>query len=78
MAAITGIPNDESWVPGDPLSRLEAMQRVAESGALPIDLVVYPDVLEVDDVGPVVADHLQQFFDSSSSMAVVAALRAHS
>jgi DNA ligase (NAD+) len=32
-------------------------------------------LLEVDDVGPVVADHLQQFFDSESSMAVVAALR---
>ncbi len=32
-------------------------------------------LLEVDDVGPVVADHLRQFFDSASSMAVVAALR---
>lgn len=31
-------------------------------------------LLEVDDVGPVVADHLVQFFDSESSMAVVAAL----
>jgi DNA ligase (NAD+) len=31
--------------------------------------------LEVDDVGPVVADHLAQFFDSGSSMAVVQALR---
>jgi DNA ligase (NAD+) len=31
--------------------------------------------LEVDDVGPVVADHLAQFFDSGSSMAVVKALR---
>ncbi len=28
-------------------------------------------LLEVDDVGPVVADHLRQFFDSESSMAVV-------
>jgi DNA ligase (NAD+) len=33
-------------------------------------------LLEVSDVGPVVADHLAQFFDSSSSMAVVAQLRA--
>ena len=33
-------------------------------------------LLEVDDVGPVVADHLLQFFDSASSMQVVAALRA--
>lgn len=32
-------------------------------------------LLEVDDVGPVVADHLAQFFDSASSMAVVKALR---
>ena len=32
-------------------------------------------LLEVDDVGPVVADHLRQFFDSSDSMAVVALLR---
>ncbi|RLA49050.1 MAG: DNA ligase [Gammaproteobacteria bacterium] len=32
-------------------------------------------LLEVDDVGPVVADHLVQFFDSPSSMGVVAALR---
>ena len=32
-------------------------------------------LLEVDDVGPVVADHLRQFFDAESSMAVVAALR---
>jgi len=31
---------------------LEAMKRVAESGALPIDLVAYPDVLEVDQVNP--------------------------
>ncbi|MEQ8516599.1 MAG: helix-hairpin-helix domain-containing protein, partial [Chromatocurvus sp.] len=31
---------------------------------------------EVDDVGPVVADHLRQFLDSPSAMAVVAALRA--
>lgn len=30
---------------------------------------------EVDDVGPVVADHLRQFLDSPSAMAVVAALR---
>ncbi len=33
-------------------------------------------LLAVADVGPVVADHLRQFFDSASSMAVVAALRA--
>jgi DNA ligase (NAD+) len=33
-------------------------------------------LLEVADVGPVVADHLRQFFDSESSMAVVAELRA--
>ena len=33
-------------------------------------------LLAVSDVGPVVADHLRQFFDSSSSMAVVAQLRA--
>ncbi len=33
-------------------------------------------LLEVNDVGPVVADHLRQFFDSASSMAVVVALRA--
>ena len=33
-------------------------------------------LLEVDDVGPVVADHLRQFFDSSSSLEVVALLRA--
>jgi len=33
-------------------------------------------LLEVSDVGPVVADHLRQFFDSTSSMAVVAELRA--
>jgi len=33
-------------------------------------------LLEVDDVGPVVADHLVQFFDSRSSMQVVDALRA--
>jgi DNA ligase (NAD+) len=32
-------------------------------------------LLEVDDVGPVVADHLVQFFDSASGMAVVGALR---
>jgi len=32
-------------------------------------------LLEVDDVGPVVADHLRQFFDSESSMAVAQALR---
>ncbi len=31
-------------------------------------------LLEVDDVGPVVADHLRQFFDSASSMQVVASL----
>jgi DNA ligase (NAD+) len=33
-------------------------------------------LLAVDDVGPVVADHLRQFFDSTDSMAVIAALRA--
>ncbi len=32
-------------------------------------------LLEVDDVGPVVADHLRQFFDSASSMQVVQLLR---
>ena len=32
-------------------------------------------LLAVDDVGPVVADHLRQFFDSAGSMAVIAALR---
>ena len=32
-------------------------------------------LLAVDDVGPVVADHLAQFFDSASSMTVVKALR---
>ena len=32
-------------------------------------------LLDVDDVGPVVADHLRQFFDSSSSMELVAQLR---
>ena len=32
-------------------------------------------LLDVDDVGPVVADHLRQFFDSSSSMKLVAQLR---
>jgi len=32
-------------------------------------------LLSVDDVGPVVADHLAQFFDSESSMAIVSALR---
>jgi len=32
-------------------------------------------LLEVSDVGPVVADHLRQFFDSESSMAVVNNLR---
>jgi DNA ligase (NAD+) len=32
-------------------------------------------LLAVDDVGPVVADHLRQFFDSESSMHVVAQLR---
>tara|TARA_R110001599_G_scaffold353795_2_gene597915 strand:- start:56823 stop:58853 length:2031 start_codon:yes stop_codon:yes gene_type:complete len=32
-------------------------------------------LLEVSDVGPVVADHLRQFFDSASSLAVVQALR---
>lgn len=33
-------------------------------------------LLAVNDVGPVVADHLRQFFDSASSMAVVEQLRA--
>lgn len=33
-------------------------------------------LLEVDDVGPVVADHLRQFFDAQQPMAVVASLRA--
>ncbi|MBE9538594.1 MAG: NAD-dependent DNA ligase LigA [Proteobacteria bacterium] len=33
-------------------------------------------LLEVEDVGPIVADHLLQFFDSATSMAVVAALRS--
>jgi DNA ligase (NAD+) len=33
-------------------------------------------LLEVPDVGPVVADHLRQFFDSADSLAVVDALRA--
>jgi DNA ligase (NAD+) len=32
-------------------------------------------LLEVEDVGPVVADHLVQFFDSPSSMGVVSAIR---
>ncbi len=32
-------------------------------------------LLAVEDVGPVVADHLRQFFDSESSLAVVAQLR---
>tara|TARA_B110000503_G_scaffold19879_1_gene29753 strand:+ start:87416 stop:89449 length:2034 start_codon:yes stop_codon:yes gene_type:complete len=31
-------------------------------------------LLEVDDVGPIVADHLRQFFDSEASMAVVESL----
>lgn len=40
------------------------------------DLVAAPEeaLLEVDDVGPVVADHLRQFFDSEGSMAVAKAL----
>jgi DNA ligase (NAD+) len=33
-------------------------------------------LLAVDDVGPIVADHLIQFFDSETNMQVVAALRA--
>lgn len=33
-------------------------------------------LLQVDDVGPVVADHLRQFFDSASSMQAVESLRA--
>jgi hypothetical protein len=33
-------------------SGLEAMKRVADSGKLAIDLVAYPDVLEIDDVKP--------------------------
>ena len=32
-------------------------------------------LLEVDDVGPVVADHLRQFFDADSGMAVASSLR---
>lgn len=32
-------------------------------------------LLQVDDVGPIVADHLRQFFDSGASMAVVSALQ---
>lgn len=32
-------------------------------------------LLQVDDVGPIVADHLVQFFDSAASAEVVAALR---
>jgi predicted amidohydrolase YtcJ len=31
---------------------LDAMQRVANSGKLAIDLVAYPDILEVDDIQP--------------------------
>ena len=31
---------------------LEAMKRVADSGSLVIDLVAYPDILEVDDINP--------------------------
>ncbi len=31
---------------------LDAMRRVAERGALPIDLVAYPDILEVDPIEP--------------------------
>ncbi len=34
------------------------------------------ELLAVNDVGPVVADHLRQFFDSASSMAVVQELRS--
>lgn len=33
--------------------------------------------LEVSDIGPVVADHLRQFFDDNSIMGVVAQLREH-
>jgi len=33
-------------------------------------------LLEVEDVGPVVADHLRQFFDTASNLEVVAALRS--
>ncbi len=33
-------------------------------------------LLEVDDVGPVVADHLRQFFDSEAAQAVVKRLRS--
>ncbi len=33
------------------------------------------ELLQVNDVGPVVADHLRQFFDSAANMAVVHALR---
>jgi predicted amidohydrolase YtcJ len=31
---------------------LEAMKRVADAGKLPIDLVAYPDILEVEDIKP--------------------------
>ena len=31
---------------------LEAMKRVADSGRLAIDLVAYPDILEVDTIKP--------------------------
>ena len=34
------------------------------------------ELLEVADVGPVVADHLRQFFDAASSLEVVEALRS--
>lgn len=31
---------------------LDAMKRVADAGKLPVDLVAYPDILEVDDIRP--------------------------
>ncbi|RDV26817.1 amidohydrolase [Alteromonas aestuariivivens] len=33
-------------------STLNSIQRVADAGKLPIDLVAYPDILEVDDIAP--------------------------
>ncbi|RLA50963.1 MAG: DNA ligase, partial [Gammaproteobacteria bacterium] len=40
-----------------------------------LSMVREEQLLEVDDVGPVVADHLVQFFDSPSSMGMVGTLR---
>jgi predicted amidohydrolase YtcJ len=34
------------------LTGLEAMRRVADNGKLQVDLVAYPDILEVDDIRP--------------------------